>query len=184
MAEWSKETFANNLQFYLSQSGKTQKELAKIIGVSAPTMHEWCSGKKTPRMDKVERLANYFGILKSDLIEDKRGFLHIGSTIRAARIAKGLTQEELGKLLGVQKSAIAKYENGRIVNIKRSTLQKISDILGIHPSELFFDGNQPQPVEDDLSDKKKKFIQRIHQMSDAQLDRLEQILAIVENTDI
>jgi transcriptional regulator with XRE-family HTH domain len=63
----------------------------------------------------------------------------IGNKIRNARIAKGMTQEELGKILGVQKSAIAKYENGRIVNIKRSTLKKISDVLEIRPSELIFE---------------------------------------------
>lgn len=65
--------------------------------------------------------------------------MSIGQKIREARIAKGMTQEELGDILGVQKSAIAKYENGRIVNIKRSTLKKISDVLGIRPSELIFE---------------------------------------------
>ena len=65
----------------------------------------------------------------------------IGQKIKAARIAKGMTQEELGKVLGVQKSAVAKYENGRVVNIKRSTLKKISDALGIRPSELIFELN-------------------------------------------
>ena len=65
--------------------------------------------------------------------------MNVGEKIRIARTNKGMTQEELGKALGVQKSAIAKYENGRVVNIKRSTLKKISDILGIAPSELIFD---------------------------------------------
>lgn len=64
--------------------------------------------------------------------------MNIGEKIKAARLAKGMTQEELGKKLGVQKSAIAKYENGRVVNIKRTTLKKISDILEIRPSELIF----------------------------------------------
>ena len=63
----------------------------------------------------------------------------VGDKIRIARLNKGMTQEELGNALGVQKSAIAKYEKGRVVNIKRSTLKKISDILGIAPSELIFD---------------------------------------------
>lgn len=70
--------------------------------------------------------------------------MDIGQKIREARLAKGMTQEELGGILGVQKSAIAKYENGRIVNIKRSTLKKISDVLGIRPSELIFEAT---PVE-------------------------------------
>lgn len=65
--------------------------------------------------------------------------MDIGEKIKTARLAKGMTQQELGELLGVQKSAIAKYENGRVVNIKRSTLKKISDILDIRPSELIFD---------------------------------------------
>lgn len=68
-------------------------------------------------------------------------YVNIGNIIKKARIKKGLTQEELGKMVGVQKSAIAKYENGRIVNIKRSTLQKISSALNIRPSELIFDGS-------------------------------------------
>ena len=65
--------------------------------------------------------------------------MNVGEKIKIARINKGMTQEELGKALGVQKSAIAKYENGRVVNIKRSTLKRLSDILGIAPSELIFE---------------------------------------------
>lgn len=65
--------------------------------------------------------------------------MNIGQKIKDARLAKGLTQQELGDIVGVQKSAIAKYENGRVVNIKRSTLQKIASALEIRPSELLFD---------------------------------------------
>jgi transcriptional regulator with XRE-family HTH domain len=78
----------------------------------------------------------------------------IGTKIKAARQAKGMTQEELGEILGVQKSAIAKYENGRVVNIKRSTLKKISDVLNIPPFELIFDEEHKkiQKKNDVLSD--------------------------------
>lgn len=65
--------------------------------------------------------------------------MDIGMKIKEARKRKGLTQEELGKIIGVQKSAIAKYESGRVVNIKRSTLQKIASALNIRPSELVFE---------------------------------------------
>ena len=108
--------------------------------------------------------------------------MNIGNKIKTARIAKGMTQEELGKILGVQKSAIAKYESGRVVNIKRSTLKKISDILEILPSELIYE--EKQSTESELSLKKKEFIKKVEGMTDAQLDRLEQILALVEKTDL
>lgn len=67
----NKEIFAKNLNYYIEKSGKTKKELAEIVGVAPSTFNEWTKGKKYPRIDKIEILANYFGILKSDLIEDK-----------------------------------------------------------------------------------------------------------------
>ena len=69
--EWSKEVFAKNLSYYMELSNKNQKEMAAIVGVSAPTFNEWLKAKKFPRIDKIEKLAQYFGILKSDLIEEK-----------------------------------------------------------------------------------------------------------------
>ena len=66
----NKETFAKNLQYYLDKHGKEQKEVAEIVGVAPSTFNAWVKAKKYPRMDKVEMLANYFGILKSDLIEE------------------------------------------------------------------------------------------------------------------
>lgn len=71
---WQKEVLAKNLRYYMSISGNTQKEMAEIAGVSAPTFHDWINAKKYPRIDKIERLAHYFGILKPDLIEEKRSY--------------------------------------------------------------------------------------------------------------
>lgn len=56
--------------------------------------------------------------------------------IKERRIAMGFTQEELAGKLGLQKSAIAKYENGRVENIKRSVIQSMSEILETAPSYL------------------------------------------------
>ena len=73
--------------------------------------------------------------------------MEVGSLIKEARIAKGLTQEELGALVGVQKSAIAKYENGRVVNIKRSTLQKLATALNLKGSDLIIQSNPKEAAE-------------------------------------
>ena len=67
----NKEVFARNLSYYLRLCGRDQKEVAEAVGVAPSTFNEWVKGKKYPRIDKIELLANYFGILKSDLIEDK-----------------------------------------------------------------------------------------------------------------
>lgn len=67
----NKEVMAKNLAYYIDRSGKNQKEIAEIIDVAPSTFNAWMKAKKYPRIDKIEMLANYFGILKSDLIEEK-----------------------------------------------------------------------------------------------------------------
>ncbi len=56
--------------------------------------------------------------------------------IKERRTIMGFTQEELGEKLGLQKSAIAKYENGRVENIKRSVIADMAKILNCSPSYL------------------------------------------------
>ena len=66
----NKEIFAKNLNRYLGLSGKTQTEVAKFVNVSKGTFSDWTSGRAYPRMDKVQLLAQYFGIKMSDLVDD------------------------------------------------------------------------------------------------------------------
>ena len=107
----NKDIMSKNLKFYIEQSGMDRKQLAEIWGFPYSTVTDWINGKKYPRIDRIEVMADYFGILKSDLIEDK----------------------------------------------------------------------EKQPTSE-LSNKKKEFIKKVEAMSDEQLDRLEQILSLVEST--
>ena len=66
----NKTIFANNLKKYMKLNGKTRRDLCQALGFSYYTLSDWVNAKKYPRMDKVEVLANYFGIQKSDLIEE------------------------------------------------------------------------------------------------------------------
>lgn len=103
--------------------------------------------------------------------------MDIGAKIRSARIAKGLTQEELGDILGVQKSAIAKYENGRIVNIKRSTLKKLSDVLGIPPYELVYEHDiKNPPVEPQLTEGEENLLKLIRLMPEEMKKQYTELL--------
>lgn len=66
----NKNIFSKNLKKYMDSQGKSRTDISKALGISYYTVSDWVKGKKYPRMDKVELLANYFDILKSDLIED------------------------------------------------------------------------------------------------------------------
>ena len=67
----NKETMSKNLKYYIALSGKDRRELAEIWGFPYSTITDWINGKKYPRIDRIEVMADYFGILKSDLIEER-----------------------------------------------------------------------------------------------------------------
>ena len=112
MTTRSKEVFSKNLRFYIARAGISQKELADIIGVSAPSVNDWYSGKKFPRIDRVELLAEYFGILKSDLLEEKEE-LAITDELSDTKqelvdFVSGLSDSEAAVLLASLKSTLGK----------------------------------------------------------------------------
>ena len=63
--------FSSNLRKYMSLNNKTQVDLINDLGFNKSAVSTWCNGTRLPRMDKVDALAKYFGIRRSDLIEDK-----------------------------------------------------------------------------------------------------------------
>jgi transcriptional regulator with XRE-family HTH domain len=67
----NKNVFASNLKRYMELKSKSRNDISEALGISYFTVSDWVNGKKYPRMDKVEMLANYFGVQKSDLIEIK-----------------------------------------------------------------------------------------------------------------
>ncbi len=68
-----RDIFAENLNYYMEQNGVKQIDIAERLGISKSTVSSWCGGVKIPRMDKIEMLADYFGISKSALIEKRNG---------------------------------------------------------------------------------------------------------------
>lgn len=62
--------------------------------------------------------------------------MEMGDIIKQLRLQRGITQEELGNVIGVQKSAIRKYESGKVENMKRSSIKKMADFFNVSPSYL------------------------------------------------
>ena len=70
MSVENRDVLAKNLRRFIELSGKDRKEVAKAIGCPYSTFSDWVNGHKYPRINSIEKLATYFGISKSDLIED------------------------------------------------------------------------------------------------------------------
>ena len=66
----NKITMSNNLKKYLKINNVSRNQLSESLGISYSTISDWINGKAYPRIDKIEMMANYFGINKSDLVEE------------------------------------------------------------------------------------------------------------------
>ena len=66
----NKETMSKNIQYYMELNKKTRQDICDALGFKYSTLTDWINANTYPRIDKIEILANYFGIEKSDLIEE------------------------------------------------------------------------------------------------------------------
>lgn len=85
MSGYNNQIFAANLRKLLEDTGTTQRDIARLLDVSSSTVSNWCTGQKVPRMGKIELLAEHFGILKSDLIEEKERPAEDGRPVELTR---------------------------------------------------------------------------------------------------
>ena len=67
----NKEIMAQNIRYYMSLYNVNQTEICNTLGIKMPTFSDWVNAKTYPRIDKIELMANYFGISKSDLVEER-----------------------------------------------------------------------------------------------------------------
>ena len=67
----NKQVMAANIRKYMDRKGVTNQQLCEDLGFKYTTFLDWIKGVTYPRIGKIEAMANYFGIQKSDLIEEK-----------------------------------------------------------------------------------------------------------------
>ena len=100
---------------------------------------------------------------------------------------RGISGSKMCLDLGMSKSTLSDLKSGRKKSFTAETAHKIASYLGVSVAYLLGeeekDEKKEQPPEmEGLSEKRKAFIYKVMQMSDAELDRLDQILSLVENT--
>ena len=99
----SKEVFAENLRRYMAEYNLERTDIAKITGKSYTTVNDWYNGVTYPRIDSIEKLANHFGISKSDLIEKQGKSMTPKRAYLMDRIAKAddRTLTKIDKLMRI-----------------------------------------------------------------------------------
>lgn len=67
----NKEIMAKNIKRLMDLHRKERSDICKDLGFKYTTFTDWINGKTYPRINKIEMMANYFGVSKSELVEDK-----------------------------------------------------------------------------------------------------------------
>ena len=92
--------------------GLNQEEMAERLNVKQPTVANWELDRREPDLETVKKIASLFGVTTDYLLgAEKGGNTMLGKRINELRKSSGMTQEELGKKLGVVKSTISLWES-------------------------------------------------------------------------
>lgn len=105
----NKDILSKNLKKYVLKSGKDRSTIAEELDLSYSTLTDWINGKKYPRINNIEKLAAYFNVSKTDLIEDfeeiKKDNDRLSTIIVKLRINKELLNV-VEKLLSLDKAKL------------------------------------------------------------------------------
>lgn len=173
----NKQIMADNILYYMNLNNKTRNDLCHDLGFKYTTLTGWLTAEKYPRIDKIEMMANYFGITKADLVEERIPFAQNRKNLASERIKEerekmGLSQEELAKRIGyTNKSSIAKVEAGQ-VDLPQSKIMAFANALHVTPSYLMgWEDKQKEAspvIGEDLSPSDKKLMEILPKLNEDQ----------------
>lgn len=111
----NKQIMAGNIKRFMDAKGVTNQQLCADLNFKYTTFMDWINAVTYPRIGKIEAMANYFGVQKSDLIEDKssekeKPVIDDGLTESQRKLidfAKGLSEDQADKVLQLMQSIVA-----------------------------------------------------------------------------
>ena len=158
-------SIAENIKRIRLEHGLSQTELGKIAGVSDKAVSTWELGLKTPRMGAVEKMANYFGIAKSVIVDDAPSTVQklaippsfesmpkMKQSDFASRLALALEQRnmkavDLSRKTDVSEGTISCYINGKY-QAKQNRVKVFAEALNVNPAWLMgYDVPMDEPIE-------------------------------------
>lgn len=147
----NKQIMAKNIRYYMNKHSVSQTEICNTLGIKMPTFSDWVNAKTYPRIDKIELMANYFGISKADLVEEHTAQSTNSNAVTIkvlGRVAAGLPieaveniidteeiSEELsktGEFFGLQihgNSMEPKFSEGDVVIVRKQEDAESGDIV-------------------------------------------------------
>ena len=115
----------NRFKKLREQKGLTQAQLARQIGISEQSISKYERGKRNPKIENLEALANFFKVPVSYL----RGKAAV-NRLKELRQSRSLTLDDIEKATGINRGTYSNYENGN-TEPKFETWQKLSNYFEV-----------------------------------------------------
>lgn len=133
MSLGNKQIMADNIKRLLSAKGLNPRQLAIALDFKYTTVNDWVNAKTYPRIDKIEMLANFFNVSKSDLVENKNEEMATTSPVQA--IYDQLTPPRQAKALTyLEKQLLEQNEEKTKINEVSEVIQLYSYNYYDHPA--------------------------------------------------
>lgn len=129
----NKEIFANNLSFYMERKGVDRNTLCADLDLKYTTVRDWLKGITYPRIGKIELLANYFNINKSDLIENKNSTAQPSDSLleRITNTARKLNTDNKKIVLRMSEDLLNEQEKRR-----KAKINEVSEVISLYQVEV------------------------------------------------
>lgn len=147
----NKEIFSKNLNYYMTINKKTRVDVCRDLDIPYSTFTDWCNANIYPRIDKIQLLANYFNIKKSDLVERKEKTDKFGNPVVSIPILGTvkagydyLAQENWTGTIDVETSLVGDGKDFIALKIKGNSMSPVlieDDIVIIHKQNDFETGD-------------------------------------------
>ena len=147
----NKKIFSENLKYYMTINKKTRVDVCRDLDIPYSTFTDWCNANIYPRIDKIELLANYFDIKKSDLVESKEKLDKLGNPVAEipllGTVKAGydyMAQENWEGMIEVDKNIIKDGSDYFALKIKGNSMSPVlieDDIVIIKKQEDFENGD-------------------------------------------
>lgn len=147
----NKEIFAKNLNYYMTINKKNRTDVCRDLDIPYSTFTDWCNANIYPRIDKIELLANYFDIKKSDLVENKEKTDKLGNIVTPipllGTVKAGynyLAQENWIGTVDVEKSLVSNGDGYFALKVKGDSMFPVlieDDIVIIQKQNDFKNGD-------------------------------------------
>src|SRR5690625_4974893 len=146
-----REVLSRNLRRLINSKGVDQKILADFLGISEMSVSNWVNGVKYPRIGNIQKMAEYFGGKKSDLIEDNEDkptyttsrYNYYPASISAAKpiVAEAITEYDT-KEISIPDNMMGKWRGNKDIYITKINGESMNlvipdqSIIAIKPVEL------------------------------------------------